>query len=210
MQTTTKTLSMALLVTFCVVAVPAAGANPVAYDFSGTVFSSPGDFVPLTTPFSGSFSFDAALAGTATANGTNYTLAAFSLNILGEEITFSGLVNVTDDSTFIPGADTIQIGLFGINPMPLINGFTVSGIELAFVDTTGMMLADEGLPSAFGLDGWASRLLAIRFGQDPTMPTLGMLSSLAASPVPVPAAVWLPGSALLGLVRIRRDNCRSL
>lgn len=206
MQITTKTLSLTLLITCWLGAVPSASATPVAFDFNGTVFSSPGGFVLLSTPFSGSFSYDDALAGSATANGTNYTPAAFTLNILGEEIRFPGIINVTDDSAFIPGADTIQVGFFGINPMPLINGLSVSGIELAFVDTTGTMLADEGLPGAFGLDGWTSRLLSIRFTQDTLNPTLGMLSSLSPSPVPVPAAVWLLGSALLGLVRIRRGK----
>lgn len=204
MQITMKNLSITLLVTFWLFAVPAANANPVAFDFSGTIFSSPGDLVPLATPFSGSFSYDDALTGSATASGTNYSPAAFTLNILGEEIMFSAIINVTDDSTFIPGADSIQVGFFGINPMPIINSLDVSGIELAFVDSTGTMLADESLPGTFGLDGWTSRLLAIRFTQNTLNPTLGTLSSLTPSAVPVPAAVWLLGSALLGLVRIRR------
>lgn len=193
---------VSLLLAF--LAVPA-GAAILSFDYTGTIISSPDGIVPVSTNFSGNFSYDDGLSGSASAAGTIYFPADFTLDIDSTTINFTGAVNVDDNSTItLPGNDVIQVGSASISPNPLLNGFLISGIEIDLSDSSETALSDESLPLGFNLADWSvgGRVLAIRQTGSSNV-TLGRIDTLAST-VPVPAAVWLFGSGVLGLVGITR------
>ena len=182
-----------------------AKAATLSFDYTGTIITSPDGIVPVSTNFSGSFSYDDTLAGSTSSSGTIYFPADFSLNIDSTLINFVGVINVDDNSTStLPGFDVIQIGRFGITPNPVLNGTLLNGISIDLTDSTQSVLSDESLPLDFDLADWSvgGRLLAIR-PLNSTNITLGRIDTIVST-VPVPGAIWLFGSGLLGLVGIAR------
>jgi len=180
-----------------------AEATILSFNYTGQIISNPDGIVSVGTGFSGSFSYDDGLVGSSNSNGTLYSPVNFSLSIDGTDINFSGLVNVDDNSTFtLPGNDVLQIGSAGIAPSPDLNGTLLQGITIDLVDSTQTTLSGEGLPLNINLVDWTSKLLVIRSTESLNL-TFGSIDSLVSA-VPVPAAVWLFGSGLLGLAGMAR------
>lgn len=85
-----------------------------------------------------------------------------------------------------------------------IFGFGIPAGSSTINDTgAGQTLFDQ-LGALNNLSGFNS--MSVTFNTNPASPPppRGSISNLSPSPVPVPAAVWLMGSALLGLVGFRR------
>ena len=85
--------------------------------------------------------------------------------------------------------------------------FEIQGISINLTDSTQTNLTDESLPLSFDLSAWPAfnRTLAIySFTNGTGSPTIGLIESITpgapVSSVPVPAAIWLFGTALLGFL----------
>ena len=181
-----------------------ANAAIISFDFSGLIVSSPDGIVPVSTGFSGNFSYDDGLSGSALSDSTRYSPVDFLLSIDGTDIGFTGIIVVNNDSTTVfPGSDIIQVGLYNITPFPVLNGFELYGIEIDLVDNSGTVLGDESLPLGYELSDWPyGGTLAFRSFATTNI-TIGSISTLTPA-VPVPAAVWLFISGLLGLLGVAR------
>jgi len=65
---------------------------------------------------------DDGLSGFSLSDNTAYHTVDFPLSIDNTDIDFVGSIVVNDDSTTsFPGSDIIQIGLFNITPIPVLN-----------------------------------------------------------------------------------------
>jgi len=182
-------------------------ASLVTWDFSGEITSA-GVFSDFTVneSWSLSISFDSAQTGTASGFNTTYV----------GDATFSSLsYGASDTTTQIIIADAPnQLQIFMSPPdavLPDLN-YNVGGtgtpsdlqVNLSF-DGSGPGTEDLGdylNLSSFTLSS-TSMVVRVPSSASPT----GVVNEITASPaaiVPIPGAVWLFGSGLLGLVRISR------
>ncbi len=179
---TFTSLALALIATVSL------SANAATLTYSGEVTGATGAFValtPLGTPVGGPISVDDA------------ALAAGSIgiaDILSIDVNVGGFCFATGTGdcggmgTLVPitSIDTAMItGTSGT----LGGSFSVTAFSPTFM---------VSIPIVFDLD-------AGTFSADGgALGTVSGIGSLEAAPVPVPAAVWLFGSALLGMMGIRR------
>ena len=149
---------------------------------SGFAISLDDDGVGLSEPIAGG-TFD--LTAMIDASGT---LSGGTISILG---TVGGAVS----GTLLTGTLT-DIGFNDAGGDPLEFLFSVTGGDLAglYGGTGGIILTGTGFTS------WVTSFQNAPFS--------GMSDTFAVSPVPVPAAVWLFGSALLGLAGFGRHSRR--
>lgn len=99
------------------------------------------------------------------------------------------------------------------------HGVNANGSGISIVDSSGsiaLFFTEDEIGTTFDVDATLLTiigLIAEGFGEDPTgiaiadfsnSATFSFTGGIAVAPVPVPAAVWLLGSALIGLVGIRR------
>jgi hypothetical protein len=135
----------------------------------------------------------------------------------------AGGTNPGDMGYVNPGAVTFSGNLFfdavlhppelTLNPAATLSAvFSNAGIdEMAWLQNTSMVF-DAGLlacctganqrPNSF--DGSTMSLWGANFDSNGENPTLGLDLRIALTAVPVPAAVWLFGAGLLGLVTVAR------
>lgn len=164
------------------------GANAATLTYTGEVTGATGAFValtPLGTPVGGPIEADdAALAagsvGIADIMSINVNVGGFCFANAGGDCGGVGtLVPITSiDSAMITGTSGTLGGSFSVTAFSPT--FNVS-IPIFFDLDNGTFFADGG---ALG--------------------TVSGVGSLTAAAVPVPAAAWLLGSALLGMMGIRR------
>lgn len=118
--------------------------------------------LPAGSAFSGSFSYDPFLAGTAGPLGTRYLFGDMSVDVLADGsdvINFAAAINVANDnSVLLPGInDFFQIGLIVPSGMAQaaslssLLGVTVLGFQLDMVDPERDAISSEALPSAAAL-----------------------------------------------------------
>ena len=117
----------------------------VSFDYTGTIVHTPGQIiVPEGTTFSGSFSYQDGISGLPRLGASLYSPVNFALSIDSVDISFSGSMFVDDNSTQIfKGFDVLQIGLFGISPMPTINNTLIEGISINLTDSTQTNLTSD-------------------------------------------------------------------
>ncbi len=107
------------------------------------------------------------------------------------------------------GEDVI---IFSSDAFSEFSNSSYASVQLKFVDSTGTLLSGtaDPLPDYFLLNQFDSVLLSVNQTtfENSTLSgysiTGGVLQSSEFSPVPIPAAVWLFGSGLLGLVGVAR------
>jgi len=122
--------------------------------------------------------------------GQNITLS-FDWSFTGEESAFDEnfIVGLGDGSGNYHGADG-TLG-FLLNPMEYGSGTYSATLNTALNNTTGWALEFQ---LNTGFDGYGSKIV------------IDNVSLSTVSAVPVPAAVWLMGSALAGLIGFQRKN----
>ena len=190
-----------------------ANAAIVTVDWSGMVTSTPIDpVVAIGDAITGSFSYDNTTVGgiplgpTAFSYSTNH-ISSFLVNSLSGSRDDQNIV-IFDNSG---GADGVQSrGLAGGYTGSTLASNSVTQIFIQFGDTSGAVFSGTTLPSTLNdanfdlksgflsLSGFSSTADRINFN------VTSFTTSVA--PVPVPAAVWLMGSALAGLVGFKRKK----
>jgi len=216
-----------------IISIPIAQASVVTYNIAG-VFHEP-QTQPLDTVFNGSFDWDGATVSNlhGTMNSSMYDTddvtpdfsGSFPLIYLNNQLAQSiegnivtatvFNVNTTDvffDGGYVAG-DTVRYGgtFFGNNDgnQPNENAYfsfafdktTMAGVldEMVYADCTA-----GGMMGQFCMTGHS----IAKVGFAGTMAAVP--ASLTISAVPVPAAVWLFGSALLGMIGVSRKRTLSV
>ena len=79
-------------------------------------------------------------------------------------------------------------------------------IDLRLGDSSGSVFSDTSLPLNLSLNDFDIRTLILRSGQpnDIKYQIDGEITALSVSAVPIPAAVWLFGSGIIGLIGVAR------
>ena len=94
-----------------------------------------------------------------------------------------------------------SIDFFIIQSYRNVNSFSLNinyNYQLQFSDITGTAISSDNLPNSVDLASWGNKNLIIG-NSDSSFYIVGTMSE-----VPVPAAVWLLGSGLIGLIGIKR------
>ena len=129
---------------------------------------------------------------------------AFELT-LGDTITASG---VFDDSALSAGSGTILFGSGSINTMTLYIGteiFTADNDGSPTMTLSNFSLTDFDYYALAGVNGAPADFSSFFTGFDDGAFLYGeWQTTVTLTPVPVPAAVWLFGSGLIGLIGIAR------
>ena len=163
-------------------------AQALVVDYSGSVLDATGalaSLVPVGTTVFGGIDYDdaAVVAGLAGAD-----------DILSIDVSVGGFC-------FTTGLDNLGCGGFGaVVPVDSIDG---AGVTFAGSLPTGGFLDITTFSPTFTI------FIPISFDLtagtfEATSPLGGVTGTFGPAPVPVPAAVWLFGSALLGMMGIRR------
>ena len=188
-----KSRLLAVMYAMFLVLVPlTANSSIISYNFTGFVNSSSGNGIP-TGSFSGVYTYDTSTVSNLAGPGT---VAEYGW--VGGLITFSdgvmrtlsnGTIQVGNDVTLWGGIDDYYRPQFDMN-VGAGFGFTLRGANTVFSDTT--LPTDDSFVSLMSISELTSSSGSIS----------GSITSVTA--VPVPAAAWLLGSGLLGLVGIGR------
>ncbi|MFA5983334.1 MAG: hypothetical protein WC782_04910 [Methylococcaceae bacterium] len=188
-----------------------AAAAPITIDFSGSLTDSFDSF-NVGDAFSGSYTFD---PGIAAGLGSTSSFSTFN-NLLSANVqigSFSasigpgvGLPNIQQDDV----ANADRYAFLALNPVgsSQIGGLDITAFGFRLDDTTGSAVTDAlTLLTAPTLSSFTSSGFLFFFDSPPLFGSNfhvlnGTLSSLEVRPaaVPVPATVWLMGSALVGLL----------
>jgi hypothetical protein len=183
-------------------------AEILKYQFSGyidRVGSEIGDGFTVNETLSGSFEIDTESLFQGIAN-TRYDATNLMVTIGGDYIITGsgGSMNFSE----VPWGESIQVGFSnygGSNEVAgdLVNGATLGRFELSFDWTTTDPLYTQALP--LEIDTLSSTDKSnLLYNTDPGLDGAVSLKITSMSAVPVPAAAWLFGSALIGLVGLRR------
>lgn len=189
-----------------------ASAALLEFEFNGT--SDPG-FGPQTT-LSGSFLFDTSLATLEeleTYPGDNLSRMKTTGGVSGFNLNLVGVVSGSPDVSASMGADL---------PSPVSNSmegfmtFATAANSISFSNITGTAgistltgwnnsadpIADFWLDASFGASFWC---MPTHNSNYPSGNICGS-AHFEVTPIPVPAAAWLFGSALVGLAGIKRKR----
>lgn len=205
----------------------APAARALSFQFSGVwTGSTTPPFVPLALPaattFTGSFSYDPSLVGTAGPAGTTYLFGDMSVDVFSngaEVVNFSAAINVANDNEILlPGVnDVFQIGLILPDGIPQaaslssLLGVTVLGFQLDLVDQEEDAISSEALPTAAELLSFNASLrnLGIRYRLQAGDEVLQLGQVLRISAIPNPSSISLLLIALagVGFSARRRRSC---
>lgn len=199
-----------------------AEAALVQYAWTGTMTAS-GDpslaaLFPVGGSVSGTFALDDSVANTGVvpSQGTySGAMAASSTTVGAVVVGATGGSLGLQNNQPLGNVDLVSIvsgpafGSGGTLSLSGISGWTLIGWNLAFQDSSGAALDSTAFPSTSeltNLPSWnVTRDLTLLLRNDVTGASAlvrGNITSLTA--VPVPAAAWLLGSGLLGLVGVAR------
>jgi hypothetical protein len=181
-------------------------AELITYQYEVTIDSAFGS-LGAGTMLSGEFSFDTDQSGTdlpSITNAKKFVLSGLSLSDGNESIepdqSDSWFV-VGDDSPSIPAEDFFTVRAEGFPLTGTLGGLAVEAFYLLWTDTDGSANNGFSLPVDEGIfNEYESAIFQLQ-GSDHTS-TNGIISNVSL--VPVPAAVWLFGSGLVGLVGMAR------
>lgn len=201
-QTQTRCSKLGLLAVSLLFIATNINAAQVTVNFSANVVSAQNSFAGAGPTVSGSFTYDT-IQGTDFNGDPSAGLYQFSGSPYGFTVTVdafgalsgsSSLVQVGDDGVFLPGFDTVQ---FAGNDGTFQASLDWSGATSTF---TG-----DDLPAVSVIEGMNPFFVIREFGQI-DLQAIVTSADFVTQPVPVPAAVWLFGSALGLLGWIRRRN----
>lgn len=199
----------------------ASHATLITFGFTGTVSSirdvtnALGGSVDVGTVFSGQYNFESTTAGTSSPIGTNYFPAVTSATVTigGNKFDRSGpnsTITVADGAMFTSSSGSVvQADIYQV-VIPL---FTEFAFSITLVDSSNTAFNDMTLPlvppDIAKFDPQNNMLLGMpqQFEIHEQVPSgtigiEGIITSIYS--VPVPAAVWLFGSGLLGLVCVAK------
>lgn len=202
MKNTTSKISRNTLIAFGILmtVVATADAAVVTVNFTANVSSAQNSFAGAGPTVSGSFTFDT-VQGTDFNGNANFGLYQFSGSPYGFSVTVdnfgtlsdtTSLVQVGDDGAALPGSDTVQ---FAGNQGNFQASLDWSGATSSF--------SGDDIPTVSVIQGM-NPFFVIRESGQIDLQALITSTSFETSAVPVPAATWLFGSGLLGLVGMAR------
>lgn len=179
-------------------------SKAATFAYTGTVSFSDHTGISVGTPFSGQVSYadDLPINLVDEQYGTFYVPVNISLSILGQDINFvSGFSRVSNDEAVSTLRDVV---VYGDNlTTPIIAGEELYLIALGFSDQNGDTIHDESLVTSLDtLNDFYFKGLELYFSDAGGFPEV--YGSFDIAPVPIPAAAWLFGSGLLGLIGIAR------
>ncbi len=185
-------------------------ATLITFGFAGTVSSisdvtnALGGSVDVGTVFSGQYNFESTTVGTCSPICTSYFPAVTSATVTigGNKFDRSGLnstITVADGAMFTSSSGiVIQADIYQV-VIPL---FTEFAFSITLVDSTNTAFNDMTLPlvppDIAKFDPMPNQFEIYEQVPSGTIGIAGIITSIYS--VPVPAAVWLFGSGLLGLV----------
>lgn len=210
---------------------PAAMASTIHYDFSGVITAVP----TAMTSIAVGDSWSASLVIDSNAPAATISLPHPSLPLFtaGTQTSYAGLSGTLSigsgfSYTFDTGANLRVSNDAVVNGMMLdgaafissasnlsLDGLDIISVRVGFQTLLGQfanLIDDTSMPSQATLASFPQAQMALTVVDNATGSfgpgVTGSLSSLSvtASPVPVPAAAWLFGSALLGLVARARHH----
>lgn len=189
-------------------------ATLITFGFAGTVSSisdvtnALGGSVDVGTVFSGQYNFESTTVGTCSPICTSYFPAVTSATVTigGNKFDRSGLnstITVADGAMFTSSSGiVIQADIYQV-VIPL---FTEFAFSITLVDSTNTAFNDMTLPlvppDIAKFDPMPNQFEIYEQVPSGTIGIAGIITSIYS--VPVPAAVWLFGSGLLGLVCVAK------
>ena len=192
----------------------ASHATLITFGFTGTVSSirdvtnALGGSVDVGTVFSGQYNFESTTAGTSSPIGTNYFPAVTSATVTigGNKFDRSGpnsTITVADGAMFTSSSGSVvQADIYQV-VIPL---FTEFAFSITLVDSSNTAFNDMTLPlvppDIAKFDPMPHQFEIHEQVPSGTIYIAGIITSIYS--VPVPAAVWLFGSGLLGLVCVAK------
>ena len=183
---------------------PTANAATITYDYVATVTHVSGSAVSTVSAgdsMSGQISWDLSAVGVGTYPESYANAGGFSYSVGGVSGSFQSLlVSIFEDTLVVP--NTVDQFKISAGSAPGIRSFGLA-------DHSGDVFSNGELPFSLSLSDFTSSSIVIynygandlynlADGDDYNM--FASVTALSVSPVPVPAAFWLFGSALIGLV----------
>ena len=193
-------------------------ASPVTFNFTGTVtYSIATPYVPWASPvdigsnISGSISYESTLVGSPSGwlDSTYYTPSDFLIADIGNnhiemtnipEDMQSYVIYISNNPADLAGADRLTAS---------VDRFYDYYLRVEFTDPSGNVFSDISLPSQpidinqFSIGEWWLYAPSSTYFFDAKSELIAS-GVLDVAAVPIPAAIWLFGSGLLGLVGVVR------
>jgi len=199
-------------------ATPAAVLN---YTFQGQILRDFGEIGPVTIQEGDSYSLNYVIDrndidGAYNVLSTSLTIEGFSTaEMHNPKLDLFDNVEDCDKFAYCIYEDELDFGgTSGLGDLntPKIDGYFVRSVNVDLLDYDGLVLLDTtSLPATLGLNDFEYKIFSVTLGTDTeqfgdTMRWTGSVDSVAITAVPIPAAVWLFGSALAGLGWLRRKQ----
>ncbi len=190
-------------------------AAPIRVDYGGSLTSVDSLLSPpfmVGDTYTGSYVFDSNAPDIGTSgNGGDFAATNFS-------VTFSTGYNVTANMGEIETRLTSSQHTYSVRSRNLIAG-TVNGnfpidFLLRLTDSSVTALQSTAIPTTIDLNDFDSRQFFFGFSEtgpdgDNNVGLAGTVTSLSFTPVPVPSAMLLMGTGLLGLIGYRKWNTKT-
>lgn len=193
-----------------------AGVNAavVQYDFNGAVSNDFNSQINLAETFTLSFLIDTETPGIAINDYIQYEITSGTIDFSGgySGSFGGGQFKVTNNNTIglQTGYDIITIytyPYYDVSGMPNNYGSDFNNLQLKMWDSTGTALTDASIPGVLNSPDWDGSDGNILWNT-PTLRHNDLVASSISvvSPVPIPAAAWLFGSGLLGLIGVAKHR----
>ncbi|MDX2506855.1 MAG: VPLPA-CTERM sorting domain-containing protein [Gammaproteobacteria bacterium] len=184
-----------LLTIIALVISTSANSAMVTYRLQGVMDFSAEPLLPVGASYSAALSFDPTnLTATPGAfGGISYSSASFSFTSGAVVLSGNDISITIDDNGTNSGGDWMKIDGF-------LEGSFLSSMRINLVRDDGSLFSSNEFPNVF------PTLVDFDFGQlvINTTTTTNTASLDLFEPVPLPAAVWLFGSGLIGLIGVAR------
>lgn len=125
-------------------------------------------------------------------------------NIFPELESWSFSDGTHSDNNLSPNASLISVGFFEVDVSGVINNWIISASTFDALTATGVSIQAYTGDAAYFCGGAAAFCSDIALGVAQQSSPASWSTSATTSPVPLPAAAWLLGSGLLGLIGAAR------